>query len=362
MTQYPKNDRTVNESASALALASVLPSQKPLHSLLIRSIDKPVLFLLLRLGLRLALFAPLAPLAPYNSRHGNCCRAYGRSRAIVRVRRDLLRLLNTRSILRLLGRGHRHVLRRLTYGARLHRDALVAIAVITDGGSAVSKLAGSMGILLLLEAGFRRAGAYLFLLLLLEYGQALRLRWSRRLTGRQVAADVEVRVARIWRLGVLARGCEGEFGLSDGCIGGYEAAVHGLDADIGRQGCDGLLPRFPVLGPYRYSRDLAVGTLLPLNWACGDCPRTALSTGRFPMQRLFYCRLEDGHHAELEVELPAVFLRDVGRINILFECRFHVRGGENKDFGDGDGVEPSLDPAPDGGEECGCTNDLVDGS
>lgn len=39
------------------------PLKKP-SSLLIRSINKPVLFHLLRLGLRLALFVPLAPITP----------------------------------------------------------------------------------------------------------------------------------------------------------------------------------------------------------------------------------------------------------------------------------------------------------
>ena len=31
---------------------------------------------------------------------------------------------------------------------------------------------------------------------------------------------------------------------------------------------------------------------------------------------------------------------------------------ENEDFGGGDGIEPFLDPAPDGREEGWCTNDL----
>ena len=36
----------------------------------------------------------------------------------------------------------------------------------------------------------------------------------------------------------------------------------------------------------------------------------------------------------------------------------HVGMGEDEDLGGGDGVEPFLDPAPDGGEEGGGADDL----
>jgi hypothetical protein len=45
-------------------------------------------------------------------------------------------------------------------------------------------------------------------------------------------------------------------------------------------------------------------------------------------------------------------------VDVLYERRVYVRRGEDEDLGDGDGVKPAFDPAPNRGEEAGCTYDL----
>jgi len=47
-------------------------------------------------------------------------------------------------------------------------------------------------------------------------------------------------------------------------------------------------------------------------------------------------------------------------VNILGERGVYVCGREDEDLGYGDGVEPALDPAPDGREEAWRANNLLD--
>lgn len=59
-----------------------------------------------------------------------------------------------------------------------------------------------------------------------------------------------------------------------------------------------------------------------------------------------------------KVELAAVLFGDVFDGNEGFEGREDFGRGEDEDLGDGDGVEPALDPTPDGSEETRSANDL----
>lgn len=59
-----------------------------------------------------------------------------------------------------------------------------------------------------------------------------------------------------------------------------------------------------------------------------------------------------------EVELATVLFGNVLDGDEGFEGGEDFGGGEDEDLGDGDGIEPALDPAPDSGEEARSTNDL----
>lgn len=60
---------------------------------------------------------------------------------------------------------------------------------------------------------------------------------------------------------------------------------------------------------------------------------------------------------EVPVELAAVGLGDVLEVHEGRQDGEHVVVAEDEDLGYGDGVEPSFDPAPDGGEEVGGADD-----
>ena len=68
-------------------------------------------------------------------------------------------------------------------------------------------------------------------------------------------------------------------------------------------------------------------------------------------------RVGDAQLAELEVEVAAVLLGDVPAVDEGLEGGQDLVVREDEDLGDGDGVEPALDPAPDGGEEEGRADD-----
>jgi hypothetical protein len=70
--------------------------------------------------------------------------------------------------------------------------------------------------------------------------------------------------------------------------------------------------------------------------------------------------LDIGHLTPFELETTTIFLRYVVMVDILRQCFVDVRGGKNEDLGDGDGIEPPFDPAPDGRKEAGRTDDLKD--
>lgn len=78
----------------------------------------------------------------------------------------------------------------------------------------------------------------------------------------------------------------------------------------------------------------------------------------FPRSQLADFGVEVGHLAPVEVELATVLLGDVFNVDEGGECRENLGLREDKDLGNGDGVEPALDPAPDGSEEGGCADDL----
>lgn len=59
-----------------------------------------------------------------------------------------------------------------------------------------------------------------------------------------------------------------------------------------------------------------------------------------------------------KIELAAVLFGDVLDGDEGFQGGEDFGGGEDEDLGDGDGVEPALDPAPDGGEEARSADDL----
>ena len=69
-------------------------------------------------------------------------------------------------------------------------------------------------------------------------------------------------------------------------------------------------------------------------------------------------RVEGRRLADGPVELATVLFGEVGRLDEGVERALHVGGGENEDFGGGDGIEPAFYPAPDGGEEGGSADDL----
>lgn len=59
-----------------------------------------------------------------------------------------------------------------------------------------------------------------------------------------------------------------------------------------------------------------------------------------------------------KIELAAVLFGNVLDGDEGFQGGEDFGGGEDEDLGDGDGVEPALDPAPDGGEEARGADDL----
>lgn len=68
-------------------------------------------------------------------------------------------------------------------------------------------------------------------------------------------------------------------------------------------------------------------------------------------------RIGDAQLAKGIVELTAILLGDVPGLDEGFQGGLHLVGSKHKDLGHGDGVEPALDPAPDGAEEDGRAND-----
>lgn len=60
----------------------------------------------------------------------------------------------------------------------------------------------------------------------------------------------------------------------------------------------------------------------------------------------------------MPIEVAAVFFGKVLWIYKFGKSGFDFVLAENKDLGDSDWIEPSLDPAPDGGEEGRSTDDL----
>jgi hypothetical protein len=69
-------------------------------------------------------------------------------------------------------------------------------------------------------------------------------------------------------------------------------------------------------------------------------------------------RLEVGQLSPFEVKTAAVLFGDVFVFNILRECGVDILRGEDENLGYSDGVKPSLDPAPDGGKEARCADNL----
>lgn len=65
-----------------------------------------------------------------------------------------------------------------------------------------------------------------------------------------------------------------------------------------------------------------------------------------------------GHVTKLEFQGTAVFLRNARRRHELLQSGLDFGLREDKDLGHSDGVKPALDPAPDGREEGGSTDDL----
>lgn len=68
--------------------------------------------------------------------------------------------------------------------------------------------------------------------------------------------------------------------------------------------------------------------------------------------------VEVGAVVPTKIEVAAVLFGDVFDGDEGFEGGQDFCGGENENLGDGYGVEPALDPAPDSGEEGGGANDL----
>lgn len=69
-------------------------------------------------------------------------------------------------------------------------------------------------------------------------------------------------------------------------------------------------------------------------------------------------RVDGRELAPGEVEFAAVLFGDVLGVDEFSEGGLDFVGAEDEDFGDGDGVEPAFDPAPDCGEEDGRSDDL----
>lgn len=89
--------------------------------------------------------------------------------------------------------------------------------------------------------------------------------------------------------------------------------------------------------------------------------RTSLALGRGRFQtadELMGLFVEVGHVAPLPFEVAAVLLGNAGRVHEGGEGRFYLCGREDEDLGRGDGVEPPLNPAPDGREEGRRADDL----
>ena len=70
-------------------------------------------------------------------------------------------------------------------------------------------------------------------------------------------------------------------------------------------------------------------------------------------------RIQIGHVSAFKLQLASVLLRNVFDVDELGEGRKDLVMREDEDFGGGDGVEPSLDPAPDCREEGWGAEDLA---
>lgn len=70
-------------------------------------------------------------------------------------------------------------------------------------------------------------------------------------------------------------------------------------------------------------------------------------------------RIQIGHVSAFELQLASVLLGDVFDVNELGEGWKDLVMREDEDFGGSDGVEPSLDPAPDCRKEGWSAEDLA---
>lgn len=134
--------------------------------------------------------------------------------------------------------------------------------------------------------------------------------------------------------------------------------MHDLEAGSGLKVGDDLAARLAAFTAHGHCLHCAVERLLPLDRTHRNSVSALLHVWLLELQAFGDGRLEYGHVAELEVQLAAVLLGDVLNVDVLLEGLFHVLVGEDEDLGDGNRVEPTLDPAPDGGKEGGRADDL----
>lgn len=123
-------------------------------------------------------------------------------------------------------------------------------------------------------------------------------------------------------------------------VGGGPGPPHGTDAQVS------LLAVFGSEGD-------ALEPLAVLGGAPYHGPAREARVAVVPLEVALPGGIRDGVHAPVKVELAAVFSGNVAGFNEGLECGLDFGFAEDEDLGDGDGVEPALYPAPDGGEEDG---------
>lgn len=92
--------------------------------------------------------------------------------------------------------------------------------------------------------------------------------------------------------------------------------------------------------------------ILPVQRAGGK-----LSISILPLHDAVPRGVRNAELAKSIVQLAAVFLGNIPAVNVRLERGEHLMRREDENLGDGIGVEPALDPAPDGAEEKGRAND-----
>lgn len=149
-----------------------------------------------------------------------------------------------------------------------------------------------------------------------------------------------------------------------GSLGGMGSAIrHGVDRTLGRcvdagnlnlgrqskglgNGADSLVSDLAVLGALSNTDESILTFLLPQQRSARESLVTVLEYDNTLPVRVRVSKL-----SKAVIELAAILLRNVLRLNVLLQHTLNLVATKDKDLGNSDRIEPALDPAPDSAEE-----------